>query len=90
MNFVNFGRIWHCFALLSAVLLAGPAFAQTILLRPAQVFDGMNPAPHPGWSVLVDGDKIAAVGPNVAAPAGARVIDLPGATLIPGMIEGHS
>ncbi|MGN6057882.1 MAG: amidohydrolase family protein, partial [Sphingomicrobium sp.] len=42
------------------------------------------------WSVLVDGDKIAAVGPNVAAPAGARVIDLPGATLIPGMIEGHS
>jgi imidazolonepropionase-like amidohydrolase len=40
--------------------------------------------------VLVDGDRIAAVGPNLAPPAGARIIDLPGETLIPGMIEGHS
>ena len=70
--------------------LATAAAAEPILLRPAQVFDGVDPRPHPGWSVLVDGDKIAAVGPNLAAPAGAKVVDLPGATLIPGMIEGHS
>jgi imidazolonepropionase-like amidohydrolase len=70
--------------------LATAAAAEPILLKPAQVFDGVDPHPHPGWSVLVDGDKIAAVGPNVTAPAGAKVIDLPGATLIPGMIEGHS
>ncbi|HET9810646.1 MAG TPA: amidohydrolase family protein, partial [Sphingomicrobium sp.] len=55
-----------------------------------QVFDGVNPAPHAGWSVLVDGDRIAAAGPDIAAPPGAKVIDLPGTTLIPGMIEGHS
>ena len=73
-----------------AALVASPALADTILLRPAQVFDGLDPHPHSGWSVLVDGDKIAAVGPNLAAPPGAKVIDLPGATLIPGMIEGHS
>jgi imidazolonepropionase-like amidohydrolase len=54
------------------------------------VFDGVNAQPHEGWQVLVEGDRIAAVGPNVAAPAGARTIDLPGATLMPGMIEGHS
>ena len=78
-------------ALLSLTLLtAVPAVAEPILLKPAQVFDGVDPHPHPGWSVLVDGDRIAAVGPNVAAPAGVRVIDLPGTTLIPGMIEGHS
>jgi len=73
-----------------AALVASPALADTILLRPAQVFDGIDPHPHPGWSVLVDGDKVAAVGPNLSAPAGAKVVDLPGATLIPGMIEGHS
>ena len=70
--------------------LATAAAAEPILLKPAAVFDGVDPHPHSGWSVLVDGDHIAAVGPNVAAPAGAKVIDLPGATLIPGMIEGHS
>ncbi|MFL6727294.1 MAG: amidohydrolase family protein [Sphingomicrobium sp.] len=75
---------------LLALLLGSPAFAEPILLRPARVFDGVSPAPHEGWSVLVDADRIAAVGPNLTAPAGAKVIDLPGATLIPGMIEGHS
>jgi imidazolonepropionase-like amidohydrolase len=72
--------------------VAAPAAAQTgaTLLRPAQVFDGVNPQPHAGWQVLVEGDQIAAVGPNLTAPAGAKVIDLPGETLTPGLIEGHS
>jgi imidazolonepropionase-like amidohydrolase len=61
-----------------------------ILLRPARVFDGVDPRPHEGWTVLVRGERIEAVGPDLAAPAGARVIDLPGTTLMPGMIEGHS
>jgi len=74
----------------AAILLAAPAIAQPILLRPARVFDGVNPHPHEGWSVLVDGDRIAAAGPNLAAPAGSRTIDLPGTTLMPGLIEGHS
>src|SRR5215218_6930554 len=75
---------------LASLLLAVPAFADTLLLRPARVFDGVNPQPHEGWNVLVDGDKIAAVGPNLTAPAGTRTIDLSGATLISGMIEGHA
>jgi imidazolonepropionase-like amidohydrolase len=73
-----------------ALLFAMPALAGTLLLRPTQVFDGLNPSPHAGWQVLVEGDRIAAVGPNITAPAGAKVIDLPGMTLMPGMIEGHS
>jgi predicted amidohydrolase YtcJ len=52
------------------------------------VFDGV--AMHEGWSVLVEGDRITGAGPNLTAPAGAKVIALPGATLMPGMIEGHS
>jgi len=70
--------------------LATPAAADSYLLKPARVFDGVNPQPHAGWEVLVEGDKIAAVGPNLTAPAGAKVIDLPGETLTPGLIEGHS
>ena len=76
------------FTALAALLLATPSGAETLILRPARLFDGA--VMHDGWSVLVEGDRIAAAGPNVSAPAGARAIDLPGATLMPGMIEGHS
>jgi len=75
-------------ALLLGLVLTTPAVADTLLLHPTRVFDGT--AIHEGWSVLVEADKIAAVGPNLSAPVGARTIDLPGATLMPGMIEGHS
>src|SRR5207248_5303976 len=86
-NFVNLRALA---ALLLGLCAAAPSLADTLLLRPARVFDGVNPQPHEGWSVLVEGDRIAAVGPDLSAPAGARTIDLPGTTLMPGMIEGHS
>jgi imidazolonepropionase-like amidohydrolase len=44
---------------------------------------------HVGWRVLVKGDRIVAAGEDASAP-GAREIDLPDATLVPGLIEGHS
>src|SRR6476660_3920198 len=86
----SIGNIRIVFALAAALLVGAPAAAETFLLHPARVFDGVNSVPHQGWSVLVEGDKITAAGPSVAAPAGARTIDLPGTTLMPGMIEGHS
>jgi imidazolonepropionase-like amidohydrolase len=63
-----------------------------ILLVPARVWDGTATRPHDGWAVLVRGDRIEAVGPRgeIAVPPGASVLDLPGTTLIPGLIEGHS
>lgn len=63
-----------------------------VLLVPARVFDAPAGATHDGWAVLVHGDKIVSVGPraSIHAPANARVIDLPNATLLPGLIEGHS
>ena len=73
------------------LVLGTPAMAQDVLLlRPARVFDGVNPAAHEGWQVLVRGDRIVAAGANVEAPAGARIVDLPGMTLMPGLIEGHT
>ncbi|WP_084583025.1 metal-dependent hydrolase family protein [Sphingomonas azotifigens] len=85
----------HRFAALAALALAGPASAQQaeptgILLKPAAVFDGVDGQMHPGWQVLVRGERIVAVGPALAAPAGAKVVTLDGDTLMPGMIEGHA
>jgi len=57
-------------------------------LKPDRVFDGAQI--HEGWQVLVHGNKIEAAGPNIQAPATAQIINLPGMTLLPGMIEGHS
>ena len=67
-----------------------PVADSVLLLRPARVFDGMDA--HDGWTVLVRGERIAAAGPasQVGAPDGARVIDLPGTTLMPGLIDAHS
>ena len=64
----------------------------SILLRPARVFTADDAVAHPGWVVLVTGERIAAVGPaaDVHAPAGAQVIDLPGDTLLPGLMDIHS
>src|SRR5690349_9700531 len=72
-----------------------PTTAQTAgayLLKPAHVFDGESAELHDGWVVLVRGERIEAVGPAsvVNPPADAKVIDLPGATLMPGLIDAHS
>ncbi|WP_133478534.1 metal-dependent hydrolase family protein [Cognatilysobacter segetis] len=74
-----------------ASLAAMPLSAETLLLTPARVWTGEGVS-HPNWVVLVRDGAIAAVGPaaSVTAPADARGIDLPGATLTPGLIELHS
>ncbi|MGV3528551.1 MAG: amidohydrolase family protein [Flavisolibacter sp.] len=74
------------------LLLQLAAFGQTdsfYLLKPARVFDGENM--HTGWVVLVHGNKIEATGPmQFKLPANTRIIELPGQTVLPGLIEGHS
>ncbi len=61
------------------------------LLKPAHVFDGESAQLHDNWVVLVRGEKIDAAGPaNTVTASGAKVIDLPGLTLMPGLIEAHS
>jgi imidazolonepropionase-like amidohydrolase len=63
-----------------------------LVLKPARVFDGVGPAAHEGWVVVVRGSKIDGVGPEdkVAVPAGARVVALPNTTLLPGLIDAHT
>jgi imidazolonepropionase-like amidohydrolase len=62
---------------------------ESVVLKPARVFDGE--ASHEGWLVRVRGQRIEAAGPaSGVETAGARVVDLGGATLLPGLVEGHS
>lgn len=84
---------------LAACLGVSGALAQSIstsdsviVLRPERVFDGTTASTQANWIVVVRGDTIAAAGPSASTPipSGARVIDLPGMTLLPGLIEGHS
>ncbi|HET6853378.1 MAG TPA: amidohydrolase family protein [Pyrinomonadaceae bacterium] len=80
-----------CFAVLLPQTPQRTATPETVyLLKPAHVWDGESAQLHDNWSVLVRGEKIEAVGPAGAVPAGATVIDLPGLTLMPGLIEAHS
>lgn len=82
------------------LLLAGLAFAAPaapppltpLLLTGARVLDPSGDRLLDGRDVLVENGRIAAVGAagTLQAPAGARRIDLQGATLIPGLIEMHS
>lgn len=73
-------------------LFALSAFAQqpqTLVLHPTRVFDGETM--HEGWAIRVTGDRIEAAGPaNAVNSSGAKVIELAGATLLPGLVEGHS
>src|SRR3954451_14206082 len=74
--------------ILVCLLFTLAADGQTVL-RPARVFDGE--AMHEGWAVRVRGDRIEAAGPAASIDtAGAKVVELPGATVLPGLVEGHS
>ena len=78
-----------CFLLALAPLTAQAQAPAAMLLKPARVFDGE--AMHEGWAVRVAGDRIEAAGPSASVDAaGAKVVELPGATLMPGLVEGHS
>jgi imidazolonepropionase-like amidohydrolase len=73
---------------------AEPAPSERILIEAERVFDGVEL--HSGWQLLVEGDRIIALGPQVDRPPLAdsshalRHIRLPGTTLMPGLIEAHS
>lgn len=77
-------------ALAASLFVPLLSIAQTVVvLKPARVFDGE--ALREGWAVRVRADRIEAAGPSAQIDAsGARVIELPGMTLTPGLVEGHS
>jgi imidazolonepropionase-like amidohydrolase len=83
--------------ILSIIVVLAPAHGQaqkpaskTYVLKAARMFDGKsNALATPGLVVVAEG-RIVAVGAKAAVPAGAEVIDLGDATLLPGFIDAHT
>jgi len=77
-------------ALISALAANAQQAAQpTTVLKAARLFDSVSGKLTEPGIVIVVGDKIQAVGSNLSVPAGAKVIDLGDATLLPGFIDAH-
>jgi imidazolonepropionase-like amidohydrolase len=76
---------------------SGPGLATAIargqgrlaVFRAAQLFDGISPALIPDPVVVVRDGTVLGVGSGQAVPHGAAVIDLSGATLLPGLVDTH-
>jgi imidazolonepropionase-like amidohydrolase len=87
------GALIVCAALAASARGSGqttaPAVERVTVIRPARVFDGDTV--REGWAVRVKGARIEAAGPaaDVSVP-GASTVELPGTTLLPGLVEGHS
>jgi len=70
-----------------------PRSAERMLVKAAHLIDGRADSPHDGFAVLIEGDRIQEVGPAAALAAkaaGARIIDLGNAWLLPGLIDAHT
>ena len=62
---------------------------QVVAIRAGRMFDSNAGTMLTNQIILIKGERIAEVGPAVQIPAGARVIDLSKATVMPGLIDGH-
>ena len=81
----------YIFSFIATCVLAFNVYGQTkYYLTAPRLFDGETM--HTDWALVVEGDKIISVGPSqtIAIPEGSVQINYPNATLMPGMIEGHS
>jgi imidazolonepropionase-like amidohydrolase len=63
--------------------------AQVVAVRAGRLFDPRSGTLLANQVIVIRGDRIVDVGPNVQVPAGARTIDLSRATVLPGLIDTH-
>ena len=75
--------------LVAAIVIGGSAAAQTIALTNATLIDGSGSPAQPRVTIVMDSGRIRDIGPQVATPSGATVIDLTGKFVTPGIINGH-
>jgi imidazolonepropionase-like amidohydrolase len=72
-----------------ALLAAQGAWAKDVVIHAGRLIDGVSAAPQEKVSILVRDDRIVSVEPGFTTPAGAEVVDLSNATVLPGLIDCH-
>ena len=90
----------HPSVILAVLLFALPFFAQSssapasrrVVIRPGHLLDVKTGNMLTGQAIVIEGDKIVSVGPmaDAKSEAGAETIDLPNATVLPGLIDAHT
>jgi imidazolonepropionase-like amidohydrolase len=78
-------------ALAALVRAQAPAAAQLVAVKAARMFDPKSGTTLANQVIVITGDRISEVGPanRIRIPAGAKVVDLGSATVLPGLIDGH-
>jgi imidazolonepropionase-like amidohydrolase len=73
----------------AVALFGAAAHAQTTVLTHATLIDGTGAAPQRDVTIVMENGRIREIGPGLAAPSNASVIDLTGKFVVPGIINGH-
>ncbi|MBI1739668.1 MAG: amidohydrolase family protein [Candidatus Koribacter versatilis] len=91
---MRLSRWWGVFAL--AFLWIGWSWAQqaapakTVVIRAGRLLDVKTGKTLTNQTIVIQGDRIASVGADAQVPASATVIELPNATVLPGLIDAHT
>ena len=78
-----------CFTAVFALAVSSAAAQQPIVLHAARLLQVDTGALLQPGEILIQGDKISAIGTSVDHPANARIVDLGDTTLLPGLIDAH-
>ena len=82
--------IWTAFTVM-VLGIVGLASSETLVIRADRLIDGSGAPPVENAVVVIEGDRIARIGTaaDVRIPTGARMIDLEGYTILPGLMDCH-
>src|ERR1700733_10182683 len=76
---------------ISSIVMAQSApCSNTVVIRAGHLLDVKTGKSLANQTIVIQGDKIASVGSDARVPAGAQAIDLPNATVLPGLIDAHT
>jgi imidazolonepropionase-like amidohydrolase len=73
-----------------AAITAAPTRAQVVAYEDATIIDGTGAAPIANGTIVVNNNRITAVGRNVPVPAGATIVNLAGKSVMPDLIDTHT